>query len=138
MAPKKKDEAATETVDLSTKVKPLHKAHSAYIEENLGITVPPEHIFAVYSTRVPFRKTSEQYQESKAAAAQAKEEALAAKEKAKAEKKAEREAAAKAKADAKAAKEAEAAKTEKSTPAKGKAAKAAAPAAPTKGKKKPF
>lgn len=128
-------EPETEAVDYSTKVKPLHEAHSAYIEDQTGIKVDPLHIFLVYSTRVPFRKTSEQYQDSKAAAAEAKEAAAKAKEEAKAEK-------AKAREEAKAAKEAEKkAKAEaaaKEVKEETKASKTTAAKKTAEGKKKPF
>lgn len=150
MAKKDKPEAVeaepTKDTDLSTKVKPLHEAHSAYIEDQTGVTVDPLHIFLVYSTRVPFRKTSDQYKESKSAAAEAKAAALAAKEEAKAEKAKEREEKKAAKEAEKAAKAEAAAKAAKAE-AKGKKDKPevtvtkkstdAAPAKP-KGAKKPF
>ena len=152
MAKAKQAEAPAETeateVDLTTKVKPLHEAHAAYIKEEHGVDVDPLHIFLVYSTRVPFRKTSEQYQESKAALLARKEEEARAKEEAKAQRAKEREEKAAAKkaekeqkaAEAKAAKEAKAkedaakeAKVTKSSTAKEPAKKAAASS-----KKKPF
>lgn len=153
MAAKKKEapvESAPETTEvvkdrayLQGKVTPVHEGHAAYIQERYGVDVPPEFIFAVYSTRVAYRKTSDQYGSAKEARAAAKEAAAKAREDAKAEKaaarekaKAEKDAAKKAKADAAAAEKAAAEKSEgKSTKGKGKAE--AKPAAAS-GKKKPF
>lgn len=140
---------------LNGRVNAVHRGHSAYIKETYGVDVDPAHIFAVYSTRVPYRKTSDQYQGAKQERVSAREEAAAAKEKAKAEKAAEREAAKKAKEEAKAkekaANEKAASKGKKgkqssaealaeadAAPANEGEAKAAKKAASAKGKKKPF
>lgn len=120
----------------ATRVGTLHEAHAEFIKRELGIDVTPEQIFAVYSTRVRFRK-SDDYQtkvrEGKASAAEAKEaakaEAKAAREAERA-KKAEEKAAEKVKreqerAEAKAKKEKEAA-DKAAAKAKADAAKPAA------------
>lgn len=157
MAKQKKEtapepEGTTKVRDLAYlqgKVTPVHEGHSAYIKEQFGVDVPPEFIFATYSTRVPYRKTSEQYQGAKSARAEAKEAATAAKEEAKAKKAKEREEAkAKKEAEKAAAKAAEekAAKSkakgkQSSAEALAEADKAAAPKAGAKKattKKKPF
>lgn len=116
-------ETEEETVDLHTKVKPLHEAHAAYIKEQTDVDVDPLAIFLVYSTRVAFRKTSDNYQEAKLAAAAAKEAEAEAKELAKAEKAKEREA---KKAEKDAAKAAKAAEEEKAEKGKGKGKKTSA------------
>lgn len=123
MAKKDKVEETTEEkVDLSTKVKPLHEAHAAYIKEVHGLDVDPVAIFAVYSTRVAFRKSSEQYAKSKEEAQAQREAQEKEKEAAKAAKKAEREAAA---AEKKAEKERKAAEKKAAKEAEEKAAEAA-------------
>ena len=60
---------------LKTKVNAVHEGHAAYIKEQFGVDVPPEFIFAVYSTRVAYRKTSDQYQSAKSARQEAREQA---------------------------------------------------------------
>jgi hypothetical protein len=153
-AKKQAEETPAETTEvvkdkayLDSKVTPVHKGHAEYIETLYGVKVDPAVIFAVYSTRVSYRKTSEQYNEAKAARVAEKEAAEAAKAEAKAAKKA----AAEEKAAAKKAAKEEKAKAEKATSKKkGKqtsqeaaaeadAAEAEAkPAAKSKAKKKPF
>lgn len=140
-----------------TKVGPLHEAHAAYIKRTTGKDVDPEAVFLIYSTRVAFRKTSEEYQEVgakkaalKAEAAKAKEEAKAAKAKEREEAKAKRDAEkaekakereeAKAKreaekAEAKAKKEAEAAAKKAEADKAADSAKADGDKATSKGKK---
>lgn len=86
-----KEVAGTEAEGQETKVGPLHEAHAAYIKRTTGKDVDPEDIFLIYSTRVAFRKTSEEYQEVGARKAALKEEAEKAKAEAKAKKAAERE-----------------------------------------------
>lgn len=126
MAPKK-DKAveaeATEATEVETtesdprdKVTVLHEKHAEYILEKTGIEVDPLAVFLVYSTRVAFRKTSDEYKEVKAAKesaeeekARLKEEAKAAREEAAKKKAEEREAAKAEKEEAKAKREAEAA-----------------------------
>lgn len=151
-APAETTETKKDKAYLDGKVNSVHEGHAAYIKEVFGVDVDPAFIFAVYSTRVAYRKTSEQYQGAKSARAKAKEDAAAAKEAAKAAKAKERE-------EAKAAKDAEKAKADaaeaKKSKGKGKQtsaeasaeadaanegeAKAAAKkATPAKGKKKPF
>lgn len=132
-----------ETPDYKSKVTVLHEKHAAYIEKETGIKVDPLAVFLVYSTRVAFRKTSDEYSEVKqakiaaeAAAEKEREERKAAKaaeaEKRKAEKEAEaakkaeeKAARDKAKAEEKAQKEAEKAEKEAEA-AKAKAEKEAA------------
>ena len=93
MAPKKdkaveaEEQATEETPDYASKVTVLHEKHAAYIKAQTGIDVDPLAVFLVYSTRVAFRKTSDEY----AAVKEAKTEAEQAKEQEKAEKKAARE-----------------------------------------------
>jgi hypothetical protein len=137
MAKSTKSENTEKTIDLSAKVKPLHTAHSEYLKAKFGIDVPPEHVFAIYSTRVDFRKNSDNYQGAKSAAAEAKEAAAKAKEEAKAAK-AEERAKAKAEKEAEAAKKAEAEAKDEKKPAAKTAKPAAKKAAPAKGGKKPF
>jgi hypothetical protein len=157
-AKKKAEETPAETTEtkkdkayLDGKVTPVHQGHADYIENLYGVKVDPAIIFAVYSTRVAYRKTSDQYGEAKAARVAAKEAAAAAKEEAKAKKAAEREAKA---AEKKAAKEKAAAEEKKSSKKKGKqtsaeaaaeadaaeeaASKPAAKKAAKKSTKKPF
>lgn len=108
---------ATET----TRVGVLHQAHADYIKANKGIDVTPEQVFAIYSTRVAFRK-SDAYQsgvrEAKVAEKAAQQEARDA---AKAQRETDRAAKAQQKAAAKAEKDAAAAAAKE-------AAAAAAPA----------
>lgn len=102
---------------LNGKVNSVHQGHADYIKQEFGVDVDPAHIFAVYSTRVAYRKTSDQYQGAKTAKVEAREAAEKAKEEAKAKKEAEKKAAAEQKAADKAA----AAKTaDAEKPAKGK------------------
>lgn len=144
----------------ATRVGPLHEAHAAYLLRTHDVTVDPEHIFLVYSTRTAFRgrkaagqdpspeylgvseTKSAQKEEIAAAKAEAKEkrdkeraDAKAVKEKAKAEK---AEAAAVEKAAKEAAAATEKAKADKAAAATPAAKKAAAKktAAPAKGKGK--
>jgi hypothetical protein len=133
MAPKKdkaeevEAPAADETPDYASKVTVLHEKHAAYIKEQTGVDVDPLAVFLVYSTRVAFRKTSDEYAEVKAA----KEQAEKDKEEAKAAAKAEREKAAAEKAEAKAkadAEKAEAKAKREQEAAEKKAAKEAAEA----------
>lgn len=160
------EETATETpakevvkdaAYLEGKVTPVHEGHAAYIKETFGVDVNPAHIFAVYSTRVAYRKTSEQYgsakeqreaakiaaEEAKAEAAKEREAAREAKKEAKEKAKAEKAAAAKAEKEAAAKAEAEKPAEEKTTAKKTAAKKTAAPkgtgkTAAAKGGKKPF
>lgn len=90
----------------STRVGALHAAHAAFIKEQTGVDVTPEQVFAVYSTRVRFRKSEGYQTEVRAAKAaekeareKAKAEAAEAREKARAEKAAAKEAAAAKKAE---------------------------------------
>lgn len=134
--------AETEAAESTTRVGALHQAHADYIAREKGITVTPEQVFAVYSTRVAFRKSDDYrvgVREAKAAEKAAQQEA---KDKAKADREAERAAKAEEKAKAKAEKEAAAAAAKEAetpateaAPAKGKATKKAA-AGKGKGKAK--
>jgi colicin import membrane protein len=143
--------AGTEAEGSETKVGPLHEAHAAYIKRTTGFDVDPQAIFLVYSTRVAFRKTSDEYKEVGAKKAAIKEAAEQAKAEAKAKKEAERKeaaekkaaekaekakAAAEAKAKAQAEKEAKAAEKAKAEAAKApKVTKASTDTATTKPKK---
>jgi hypothetical protein len=131
-AKKQAEETPAETTEvvkdkayLDSKVTPVHKGHAEYIETLYGVKVDPAVIFAVYSTRVSYRKTSEQYNEAKAARVAEKEAAEAAKEE-------------KAKAE-KATSKKKGKQTSQEAAAEADAAEAEAkPAAKSKAKKKPF
>lgn len=133
---------ATETeATENTRVGVLHQAHADYIKEHKGIDVTPEQVFAVYSTRVAFRK-SDEYQTGvraakaaeKEAAAKAREEQKAAREAEREQKRAEKEAAKQAKAEEKA--KADAAKAAEAPADAKPAAKKAAAKKGGKGKAK--
>lgn len=109
-------ETPAESGEGSTRVGALHQAHADFIKAQTGVDVTPEQVFAVYSTRVKFRK-SEGYQTDVRAAKAAEKEAKAA---AKAKAAEEREKARAEKAAAKEAADSEKAAKKAAAPAKGK------------------
>ena len=129
---------------LKTKVNAVHEGHAAYIKEQFGVDVPPEFIFAVYSTRVAYRKTSDQYQSAKSARQEAREQAekekAETKEQAKKEREAKKAEKEKAKAEKAAAAKAAEEKEEKATKAAASKSKSTKASGSTGkgGKKKPF
>lgn len=98
----KQDKAAkpaAEESEAPSRVGALHQAHADYIKGALGVDVTAEQVFAVYSTRVKFRKTDEYRvgvraakEAEKAAALEAAEQAKAAREEERKAKAAEKEA----------------------------------------------